>query len=281
MQEALQSIWTERLHILTGKKAEGDQEYLRIRESLGKRDMQLVKANVSVHTSDQKPDSADHLPYQAHIHWLYQGKSGRYYKEERVEPRVFTKGEDIPSQHVAENREALPVLLGNTDETIRSSRFHYDRREAVRYADMWWNSYNPAYRMFEVDCTNYISQCLRAGGAPMRGQPDRAQGWWYTHDNWSYSWAVAHSMRWYLSGSTSGLRGIEVESPLELHLGDVICYDFDGNGRWDHNTIVTNFDEYGEPLVNAHTYNSRNRYWAYEDSTAYTPNIQYKFFHIV
>ena len=38
---------------------------------------------------------------------------------------------------------------------------------------------------------------------------------------------------------------------------------------------------YGMPLVNAHTYNSRMRYWAYEDSSAYTPNIKYKFFTIV
>ncbi|WP_245183599.1 amidase domain-containing protein [Lentibacillus salicampi] len=55
-----------------------------------------------------------------------------------------------------------------------------------------------------MDCTNYVSQCMRAGGAP-----DRGSGWWYQEDNWSYSWAVAHSMRWYLSGSTSGLKGEE------------------------------------------------------------------------
>ena len=35
------------------------------------------------------------------------------------------------------------------------------------------------------------------------------------------------------------------------------------------------------PLVNAHTFNSRMRYWNYEDSTAYTPNMKYRFFTIV
>lgn len=114
----------------------------------------------------------------------------------------------------------------------------------------------------------------------MRGAPNRNQGWWYQHDNWSYSWAVAHSLRWYLSGSTQGLKGREVSSPQELSPGDVICYDFQGDGRWDHQTIVVTKDAQGMPLVNAHTDHSRHRYWSYEDSTAWTPNIQYKFFRI-
>lgn len=63
-------------------------------------------------------------------------------------------------------------------------------------------------------------------------------------------------------------------------MGDVICYDFEGDGRWNHTTIVVAKDADGMPLVNANTYNSRMRYWAYEDSTAYTPNMKYTFFHI-
>ena len=45
--------------------------------------------------------------------------------------------------------------------------------------------------------------------------------------------------------------------------------------------IVVAKDGHAMPLVNANTYNSRMRYWAYEDSTAYTPKIKYDFFHIV
>jgi hypothetical protein len=101
------------------------------------------------------------------------------------------------------------------------------------------------------------------------------------NNNWSYSWSVANAMRWHLSGSKSGLTAKEVERPEDLLLGDVICYDFQGDGRFDHTTIVVAKDKDGMPLVNAHTQNSRMRYWAYEDSTAYTPNIKYKFFSIV
>ncbi len=156
----------------------------------------------------------------------------------------------------------------------------YNRYEAVRYAERWWDDYNPVYRQFTNNCTNFISQCLRAGGAPMTGFSQREKGWWFQGNNWSYSWAVAHAFRWYLSGAKVGLRGIERESASELELGDVICYDFNGDGRWQHSTIVVAFDLNGEPLVNAQTSNSRMRYWAYEDSTAWTPSIRYKFFHI-
>lgn len=49
----------------------------------------------------------------------------------------------------------------------RSSRQQAYRRDlAVAYADRWWNAGNPAFEEFDVDCTNYVSQCLFAGGHP-------------------------------------------------------------------------------------------------------------------
>lgn len=213
-------------------------------------------------------------------------KEGRlYYLEEGIyQGTAVFVGEDLIEQNIEteralETNERMASEFVEKEEAERAP-FTYNRREAVRYAERWWNSYNPAYKHFEVDCTNYISQCLRAGGAPMWGAPNRSKGWWYSGNTWSYSWAVAHALRWYLSGSRRGLTASEVSSADQLSLGDVICYDFQGNGRFDHNTIVVKKNSDGMPLVNAHTSNSQHRYWAYEDSTAYTPNIQYKFFHI-
>jgi len=173
--------------------------------------------------------------------------------------------------------------LSETHEEVSfiQERYEYDRLEAVRYAERWWNEYNPEYHQFENDCTNFISQCLKEAGAPMRGVPNRSSGWWYTGNQWSFSWAVAHSFRWFLSGSQSGLRAKEVPSAKDLFKGDVICYDFNGDGNWQHTTIVVDQDADHMPLVNAHTTNSRMRYWSYEDSSAWTPNIQYKYFHII
>ncbi len=155
----------------------------------------------------------------------------------------------------------------------------YNRKAAVQYAQRWWNSYNPAYPKFEVDCTNFVSQCLAAGGAPMRGYPQRNKGWWIGGGTWSFSWSVAHSLRWYLEGSSSGLKAKRVQSADLLVPGDVIFYDFTGDGRIDHSSFVVSKTG-GVPLVNAHTANSRNRHWSFITSPAYSPQIKYYFFHI-
>ncbi|MFS0784723.1 amidase domain-containing protein [Bacillus sp. 1P06AnD] len=216
--------------------------------------------------------------------WQYFIRQGSfYYIEEEVENCCarFLNGECTDDRILDEwgikTNENLPVVCSNEERVS----FYYDRMKAVQYAEEWWDTFNPEYRHFEDDCTNYISQCLRAGGAPMWGMDNRSLGWWYTDSSWSYSWAVANAFQVYLQHSSTGLRAKEVESPQELMLGDVICYDFEGDGRFNHNTIVVAKDAYGMPLVNAHTTNSRMRYWSYEDSTAYTPEIVYRFYHIV
>ncbi len=156
----------------------------------------------------------------------------------------------------------------------------YNREKAVAYAMEWWNDYNPSFPVFSVDCTNFVSQCLLAGGLEMWGKPDKGVGWWADKDNWSFSWSVAHSLYWYLRSNPGKVNAIMVGNPRELDVGDVICYDFQGDSRWDHTTIVVDQDQTGLPLVNAHTVNCLRRNWEYRDSLAYTGNIQYAFFHI-
>lgn len=165
-------------------------------------------------------------------------------------------------------------------EGIHLPDVHYNRQKAVAYAMKWWNRHNPAFPIFSVDCTNYVSQCLLAGGAQMWGEPSREVGWWSAKANWSFSWSVAHSLYWYLVSNPKGIKGTQVQNVKELYEGDVICYDFEGNNRWDHTTIVVDKDPTGMPLVNAHTDNSIRRYWEYRDSAAYTPNIKYAFIHL-
>jgi hypothetical protein len=161
-------------------------------------------------------------------------------------------------------------------------KFTYHRGRAVQYAETWWNRANPQYIEMEVDCTNFVSQCLYAGGLPMDYTGKRGTGWWYRgkaggQELWSYSWAVADSLLNYLTGSG---RAQVVQEPYRLQLGDVICYDWDGDGRFQHNTIVTGLDPLGMPLVNAHTYNARGRYWSYHDSPAWSTRTRYVFLHI-
>ena len=258
--------------------------WTRKQASLKDREAEIVRLKVNGKIFQRLHyDNSTNFDYTLHLRYVIKQK-GQFHVEEQLIPYRFRYEGGVVKNHqgierkTATNRKGIEQELKTRIQ--EGERFAYDRLAAVQYAERWWNSYNPEYRVFDVDCTNYVSQCLRAGGAPMWGAPVRERGWWYQTDNWSFSWAVAHSLRWYLSGSNQGLKGKEMERADQLIPGDVICYDFQGDGRWDHNTIVVAKDAYGMPLVNAHTDNSRNRYWSYEDSTAWTPEINYKFFRI-
>ncbi|KGE19472.1 amidase domain-containing protein [Paenibacillus wynnii] len=187
--------------------------------------------------------------------------------------------EPMPLPQPLLNRSLLGGISGNREVL-------YNRQAAAAYADRWWQEGNPEFETFAVDCTNYVSQCLFAGGAPINYTGKRETGWWYKgytgkQEWWSFSWTVSDSLQRYLStGRSNGLRAEVVERPEQLMLGDVIQYDWDGNGQYQHSTIVTALDAGGMPLVNAHTVSSRHRYWDYRDSYAWNDRTVYRFFHI-
>ncbi|MGV3487204.1 MAG: amidase domain-containing protein [Tuberibacillus sp.] len=260
---------------------------LRKKDMLKDRNAKIVKTDVKgyVHGVHQYQDQTL-VRYRTHISYLINQKGHLYLEEEVKDKCAHFKNDTLISDKVLDVEQAgydhsFSVIESSANTRAKTKGgYLYDRLAAVKYADRWWNAANPEYMTFEVDCTNYVSQCLYAGGAPMTGRYNQHSGWWYAGKTWSLSWTVAHSLRWYLSSDKNGLQAVEVDRPEKLQPGDVICYDFEGDNRFDHSTFVTAKDAYGMPLVNAHTTNSRHRYWSYEDSSAYTDNIQYKFYHI-
>jgi len=186
-------------------------------------------------------------------------------------------------------RPMVPLKKGGSEKKLDgfiSRGYSYDRIAAVRYAHKWWNGHNPNFRAFSVDCTNYVSQVLYAGGIPMTYTGRQNSGWWYQgdggeNDKWSYSWAVAHSLRWFLASGKGRPRAESVQYASQLQPGDVICYDWDGDGVWQHNAVVVDYNTEGQPLINAHTTNSQYRYWDYRDSPAWSKNTRYLFWKIL
>ncbi|MFT8318786.1 MAG: amidase domain-containing protein [Sporolactobacillus sp.] len=244
----------------------------------------IIQATIA-HLEQKREDEL--IAYGLLTQWFIQ-QNNEFFLEERSEERqAILRNQKIVADDlkpVAKSEEAEWTAAKNETNADKRAPQHprvYDRLGAVRYADLWWNRRNPAFPVVENDCTNFISQCLYAGGIPMWGMPVRNRGWWQQQTNWSFSWTVANSLRWYLSSSGNIIGTAEVEQADQLVPGDVICYDFEGDGNWNHNTMVTSIDPSGEPLVNAHTYDTRNRPWPYTDSPAWTEKIQYKFFHIL
>lgn len=290
MRKQLQDFLEKRIqHYVSASRDEeiSEQAQLKI-DACTKRSAEIVKVKATGKILEKVADEEfSKAKYQLHFQYLIKQK-GTLFIEEEVEQReakfyknVLVEDNEIIPDDGSIKIDSEPDLWRQEEENDDRGPFEYNRLRAVQYAERWWNDYNPAYRKFQNDCTSFISQCLHAGGVPMRGYPNRQTGWWIKGQNYSYSWAVANSLRLFLDNSKSGLGAKLVSRPELLLPGDVICYDFQGDGRFDHNTIVVAKDANGMPLVNAHTYNSRMRYWAYTDSTAYTPNIKYKFYSIL
>ncbi|MCF8563888.1 amidase domain-containing protein [Alicyclobacillus tolerans] len=181
-------------------------------------------------------------------------------------------------------RPAKPLPMMTIQRHVeRTTCNRYDRVKALRYAELWWNAANPDFVKLEDDCTNFISQCLFAGNLPMTGQGHRGTGWWYQFDaslkseNWSYSWTTSQALYLHLLAKAGAVR---VDSAQDLKIGDVVFYDWDGSGKYHHTTIVTDFDNRGDPLVNAHTDASWHRHYLYLDSRAWTQRTRYAFVHL-
>lgn len=207
-------------------------------------------------------------------------------------PRYGSVTVDWPTSQLEHEEQMAQLPVPYLNQVLiprfktRGNTTRYRRDLAVAYADMHWNKPSGQYEEFDSNCTNYVSQCIFAGNVPMLYTNRRDSGWWYkgkTREKewWSYSWSVSNSLTMFLAASRKqGLRAEEKQSADELELGDIITYDWNGNSRFQHSTVVTAFDSLGQPLVNANTVSSRHRYWDYQDSYAWTPSTRYRFFHI-
>ncbi|MDP5275008.1 amidase domain-containing protein [Chengkuizengella axinellae] len=202
-------------------------------------------------------------------------------------PPIATVNPHIKAQPLSLSVQNLSAPYMNEQLLNRASSkksYRYQRLKVKSYADAWWEKPNPDFRAFNDDCTNFVSQCIYAGGASMNYTKNRTSGWWYhsdrEQDGWSFSWTVSQCLKNYLLSKSSGLRAETVEDPEQLQVGDVIFYDWDGDSKFQHSAIVTGKDDKGQPLVNARTVNSKHRYWDYKDSYAWSNKTKYSFCHI-
>lgn len=151
---------------------------------------------------------------------------------------------------------------------------NYDNGSAVAYALKYALSPNPDYVYYQGnDCTNFVSQCLRAGGC--KNDYNNARPWWYNSGKSSICWAVAHSLYWYIRTNSAERRfGIKADTYIltdmnnyaqqiegKIVLGDIIQYK-NFQDKIQHSAVITGFDPFTkEPLVSHHTYEARNVTW--------------------
>ncbi|MBS7530036.1 amidase domain-containing protein [Hazenella sp. IB182353] len=139
----------------------------------------------------------------------------------------------------------------------------YDGKAAANYAKTWWDKRNneqyPYYSKVSggcydcwPDCTNFVSQAIKAGGIEDRSESGL---WWYYNDTKpAYAWGLANSFYKHFKQ-----RADEIKKVKNLEIGDVVNFDFTGDGDIDHTVIVTKKDRWGNIYVTQHTSDHKNR----------------------
>lgn len=204
------------------------------------------------------------------------------------------KKEAVASLERAKSSRPGNIQLIPKSQAIESeSRTIYNRDEACNWAQKYWKNYSAEFvnlgdQEWEGgDCTNFVSQCMRAGGAG-----NDAQGnfqWYYIRkgntgtkgDSYSWTWATARGLNSVLTGNHSkkefGPRGLEkvitgdtaYNSELGQFVtpGDIIQYQFTEALGLKHSAIIVGMvynsgSQRYEPVIATHSFDSWNLPWA-------------------
>ena len=176
--------------------------------------------------------------------------------------------------------EVQPQVESPSASTVSSDACPgYDPGAAVKYADTHvWNGadmsasgvfeeyYNPEYYNFNSvggDCTNYVSQCLYAGGLPQTPGAHSGYDCWYfsTENNRSDTWTRATILRRWL-GNNYG-RIVDSPTDADVYTGSPVFYSRSGGAVWNHATICVGVNSAGTPIVNSHNNDRYHVVWNY------------------
>ncbi|ACL74899.1 amidase domain-containing protein [Ruminiclostridium cellulolyticum] len=163
----------------------------------------------------------------------------------------------------------------------------YNRQEVYNWAYNHWNNYSKEYLNFGDekwkggDCTNFVSQCLRAGGAV--NDKSGAFQWYYdkkgtlasTNDTYSWTWSTARGLNSILSGNhnneefgpkatqkvISGDDQYDTSIGKYVVPGDLIQYHWNNKSTITHAAVIVgmiyNSSKFRyEPVIAEHTEDS-------------------------
>lgn len=160
-------------------------------------------------------------------------------------------------RRVEVNPLAIAYKMQQEEEKMQIQRddgefvfYGYNISRAVDYALTYALEMNPQFGNYEKlggDCTNYVSQCLYAGGIPFdeEGLDVRYEWYWFSETMRAPSWTAADSLKFYMENNNKveqpslGLRAKPI-SIYDLLRGDVIQF-VDGDDQAYHSIICTGY----------------------------------------
>lgn len=168
----------------------------------------------------------------------------------------FLKNYKEEVQENKKNEVNTAKSLSSSELVVSASSVKgYNRWKAMQYAEKYALKPNKSYKYWKnADCTNFVSQALRAGSMPYFKE-------WKPYTN---AWINAGSFRNYIL-EPGGIKMKTVKDVYEnAALGDVYHYDYNNkiglpwpDGWMDHTAIVTSRANY-KIYVSYHTNNRKN-----------------------
>lgn len=146
----------------------------------------------------------------------------------------------------------------------------YNGDKAAKYALEYSSVPNPDYNYFKEDCTNFVSQCLLAGGWKETGKYKftSKNAWYYDfgkRPGYSNTWAVANSLYAFLNSHPDRAKKQSVYNrPYKesyrknFKPGDLVQIDYGSDGTWDHSMIITVVSD-TDMVVTYHTRNEAGK----------------------
>jgi len=166
---------------------------------------------------------------------------------------------------------------------------YYSIHGALAYAEHWYDSYNPAYRQYDTDCTNFISQCITEGGGIPQSRYFSPDG---GVDNW-HPWTVPGDLFTYLTRdlgysydytyATVDWNNNTISSVSSgnytVNIGDIVFFDFEQDDFIDHAAIIVGYSN-GVPCYAAHSYSRWNEPLSLVASAFDKSHTKYYFVHM-
>lgn len=161
----------------------------------------------------------------------------------------------VQPSHVKLQKERKKAKAG---KKVRAADRAYDYGAMIDYAERYALDYNPEYRSYDEDCTNFLSQIMEAGGWQQKGSgiTDRKDNgkWYYGSFTWttSYTWSGAEN--WFIFARNSTNRAGWIKNVWDMTPSDVLQADWKKDGSLDHSMFVV-ADDGNDLYLDYHTNN--------------------------
>lgn len=240
----------------------------------GDRLIMTVEENTRLHYENPEPDEPEFEEYWLrHDFTFIQDVSGWVMLESMPEfsggvllpsTQVIDPGPASPEPEVAREAEAALSIEGaeRSGEMGTMAVSKKNKQKIVDYAQKYVKNYNKSYRAYKQDCTNFVSQALRAGGwshigSGANNRRDKAK-WFYgsTVKKTSFTWAGAENWGIFARDKSKRTKSIAQKN---LAPGDVVQAIWTGKGPKDHTMIVVQTGKNNEKYLNYHSVDTKEQ----------------------